>query len=377
MNDPAATPPDLDAEFLRSVPIEQASTIPSSWYNDPRFHEFDKNAVFAPAWQYVGPSSKLSAPGDWLTDVIAGNPVLVLSGEDGALRAFFNTCRHRGGPLAVRHGERCVIQCRYHGWTYRPDGSLRGVPKWDRVDLFDKGDYGLVPVGVAEWQGLVFVRIDEEEEAGTGSRLSDYLDGIVERIAPQRIAGKTFHSRVEYDVRCNWKVYVDNYLEGYHIPHVHPELCDLLDYQAYETALSRHHSLQHSPIDADENFYGDGAGTAFYYHVFPNFMMNILPGRLQTNLVVPVSHDACRVIFDYFYDDIESAEAKRTIDEDIRYADRVQAEDIEICEAVQLGLGSRAYDRGRYSVECETAVHHFHETLRTTYRSALAQTTDR
>src|SRR5262249_10524854 len=150
---------------------------------------------------------------------------------------------------------------------------------------------------------------------------------------------------------CNWKVYMDNYLEGYHVPYVHPELCKLYDYRNYTTEVHHYYSLQCSPLSGQENIYTRGEGGAYYYCIFPNFMLNILPGRLQTNLVLPLAHNRTLVIFRYYYDDVTSPAALKMIEDDLRYSDRVQQEDMQICEHVQKGLESRAYDRGRFSVK--------------------------
>lgn len=363
--------PNFDEHHLQSPPIERAETIPSSWYTDPRFHEFDQQAIFARTWQYVGWLDKVRKPGEYFTAEAANNPIIVVrlpvqaGGEDDTLRAFYNVCRHRGGPLATKDGCAKVLQCQYHGWTYWLDGALRGVPEFDRVELFDKKDYGLIPVNLEVWEGLLFVNLSDNPPP-----LRDFFAGIVERISPIKLTTKKFYKRIVYELACNWKVYVDNYLEGYHLPYVHPELCNLLDYLNYVTETHRYYSLQYSPFTGKENLYQSRDGEAFYYFVFPNFMLNILPGRLQTNLIVPLAHERTRVIFDYFYDDVDSPAATRMIADDIEYSDRVQKEDMEICEHVQNGLRSRAYDRGRFSVKCEQGVYHFQTLLKEFYRNA-------
>ncbi len=359
--------PTITDEDLRIHPLERSETIPSSWYTDHRFHDLDNDVIFARSWQYIGHLSQVQNPGDQCMGSVAGNPIIVVRGQDNKLRAFYNVCRHRGGPLAVVEGGKSkVLQCKYHGWTYLLDGSLRGTPKFNRVDLFDRKDYGLVSIHLDTWEGLVFVNLE-----GDGLSLSTLFKGILDRITPMTIADKKFYRRVTYNLNCNWKVFVDNYLEGYHLPYVHPELCTLLDFQSYATETFEYHSLQSSSLSQNESKYGANHGQVFYCFVWPNFMMNILPGRLQTNLVVPTSHNHCMVIFDYYYDNTSSEGTLKKIDEDLRYSDKVQQEDIEICEQVQKGLESRAYDRGRFSVECESGVYHFQSLLKKAYRSAL------
>ncbi|HLX11459.1 MAG TPA: aromatic ring-hydroxylating dioxygenase subunit alpha [Bacteroidota bacterium] len=348
---------------LRIKPIERSETVPSVWYTDPAIAEIEKDRIFGPTWQFIGHTSKVKNPGDQIIGTAAGNPILIVRGKDDVVRAFYNVCRHRGGPIALEDGCSNVLQCKYHGWTYLLDGSLRGVPQFDRVELFDKKDFGLVPVKLAEWEGMLFVCLDTPV-----APLERYLKGIHERIAPINLASKKFYRRVTYTVNCNWKAYVDNYLEGYHLPHVHPELCNLLDYREYVTETAEYHSLQHSPFTGKDNVYNSKDGEAFYYFVYPNFMMNILPGRLQTNLVLPISVNQCQVIFDYYYDDITSHSAIKIIEDDISYSDKIQQEDIEICQHVQRGLESRAYDRGRFSVECEQGVYHFQTLIKKAFQ---------
>lgn len=361
--------PDFANATLTIQPLERAQTIPSSWYVDPRFHDFDKECLFADTWQYVGYLDQVRKTGDYFLTTVAENPIIVVRGKDQKLRAFYNVCRHRGGPLAIEDGNCKALQCKYHGWTYLLDGSLRGVPEFDRVELFDRKDFGLIVVNLDVWAGLIFVNLSGHPEP-----LGAVFEGILERIAPIDLSKRHFYRRVEYAIDCNWKVYVDNYLEGYHLPYVHPELCTLLDYRRYVTETYPTYSLQYSPFTDNENLYQVSRGEAFYYLVFPNFMLNILPGRLQINLVRPLAPNKCLVIFDYFYDDITSPEALKMIEEDINFSDKVQREDVEICERVQMGLQSRGYDRGRFSVKCEQGVYHFQSLLKWTYRRTCKMT---
>lgn len=359
--------PTLTEQSLAISPIERSETIPSDWYINPSFHQLDREAVFAQTWQWVGHLSQVINPGDYFLANVADNPVILLRDREGKLRGFYNVCRHRGGPLATEDSGNCtMLQCKYHGWTYRLDGALRGVPKFDRVELFNREDYGLIPVNVAVWENLIFVNLSQHPIP-----LSEMMQGITERIAPISLSTKRFFRRVDYMVECNWKIYIDNYLEGYHVPLVHPELMKMLDFNSYVTETARWHSLQFSPLRNGDHPYAAGkeSGDAFYYFVYPNFMLNILPGRLQTNLVIPLSHDRTLVRFDYFYDDIESPEALAFIQDEITNSDRIQAEDIDICERVQRGVASRAYDRGRFSVECEQGVYHFQSLLKQSYQA--------
>jgi choline monooxygenase len=368
MQRPAVLPP-FDPADLEIVPVTRSDTIPSSWYTDPAFHAVDRDAVFARSWQNVGSLDQVRESGQFLVGKVADNPVIVVRGQEGELRAFYNVCKHRGGPLALCDGKAKALQCQYHGWTYLLDGSLRGVPKMDRSELFDKKDFGLVPINVDTWEDQVFVHLGKDPEP-----VAKTFAGITERIAPAQIAGLRLERRVEYEVGCNWKVYVDNFLEGYHVPFVHPELVSLFEYSKYRTEVFERYNLQWTPLDTSNPspYSVEGEeGQAYYYWVWPNYMLNILPGRLQTNVIEPMGPDRCRVVFRYYYREVESEGAKSRAQADHDYSDKVQEEDREICERVQAGLGSRAYDRGRFSPEMEEGVWHFQSLLKGAYRDLV------
>jgi choline monooxygenase len=358
-------PSFICAEDLNQLPIERAETIPSSWYTASAMKEFEFEAIYQKEWQLAGHLSEIPTKGDSVCKQVGNNPVILIRDEGDRVRAYFNVCKHRGGPLQVKKGTTTVLQCGYHGWTYLLDGSLRGVPHWNFVELFDKKDFGLQPVHCEIWQGLIFVHTGEKP-----TPLSAVLKGISEKIHPAVFDEYRFHQKVSYHIHCNWKVYADNYLEGYHIPIVHPELANLLDYGSYVTELHDHYSLQHSPFQdsGSDNPYKAEKGEAFYYFIYPNIMLNILPGRLQTNVILPVDAEQCIVEFYYYYRDPGKPEMEPLIREDLEYSEKIQQEDIEICEAVQRGLRSTAYDKGRFSVEREAGVYHFQSLLKRSFR---------
>ncbi len=205
--------------------------------------------------------------------------------------------------------------------------------------------------------------------AGAVPPFAELVAGIDARLGPERnMAGYVFHHRVAYEIACNWKVYVDNYLEGYHVPQIHPGLNRLLDYRNYVTETAAWHSLQFSPLESAPDLYGNGE--ALYYFLYPNTMLNILPGRLQTNRVLPLGVDRCRVEFDFYYapDAGAGAGAQARRARDLAFSDEVQQEDVGMCEQVQRGLASGSYRAGRLNPLRENAVHHFHELLRGAYR---------
>jgi choline monooxygenase len=345
---------------LAPQPLETARALPAACYVDPSYAVLDAQRILARSWQLVAHADLLRSTGDHVVCEIAGVPLVVVRGDDGALRALHNVCRHRAGPLATCNGRGVrELVCKYHGWRYALDGRLRGAPEMGRVQDFRVDAVCLPQARVDEWQGLVFVALTDDVPP-----LASVVDGIEERLGlAHRLSQYRHHAHLAYEIGCNWKVYVDNYLEGYHVPQVHPALNAALDYRSYTTDLSNWHVLQSSPLDTAESLYG--RGEALYYWLWPNTMLNCLPGRLQTNRVVPLGASRCRVEFDFFYAPGEEHRAAA----DAKFSDEVQQEDITICEAVQRGLASGSYTPGRLNPVRESGVWMFQELVREAYRT--------
>jgi len=351
--------------FDPSLPLERAHTLPASWYTDPAVQAAERTAVFARSWQCVGRVEQLSKPGDFVTADIAGEPVLVVRGDDGELRGFFNVCRHRAAPI-LNTESGCVgkLRCRYHGWTYDLAGKLKGTPEFDGVCDFEKQDNGLVPVGGVEvFERWVWVSIEKPVR----SVAEEFEPFPIVPLTPEPSLARgegnlIWHARKSYDLACNWKVYVDNYLDGgYHVNTVHPALAGAIDYQQYRTHVFSRCSVQTSPLTPADGAVGaTRTGTAAYWWLWPNFMVNISDGVMDTNLVLPLGVDRCRVVFDFFFSPDATDEFKR---QSVAVADDVQAEDVLICEQVQRRLGSRSYSTGRFSVKREAAGYAFHRLV--------------
>jgi len=350
----------LLAGFDPELPLERARTIPNSWYTSAEVYSLEHSAVFARSWQAVGRSEQVSGPGSFLTANIAGEPILVVRGEDGGLRAFSNVCRHRAAPIVNEAcGSATKLRCRYHGWTYDLTGKLLGTPEFEGVQDFRKDEMGLPPVAVAEWGPFVFVQLAPPLET-----LADFLRPLPSWAEARGGLGTLkWHARKTYDLACNWKVYVDNYLDGgYHVNTVHPGLAGVLDYREYRTACDGRTVVQSSPMKP-----GPGAAgrtrtgdLAAYWWLWPNFMLNFYSGVMDTNLVLPLALDRCRVIFDFYF---AQGASSGFVSDSVSVADQVQAEDVGICEAVQRGLASRSYNTGRFSVKRENGGYYFHQML--------------
>jgi choline monooxygenase len=357
--------------------LECAETLASRFYTDPAILALEKAQIFLRTWQLVGTLSQpcgelngvkrtIADPETYFAADVAGEPIVVVRNKSGTLRAFSNVCRHRAGPIAQGAGCRNVLNCAYHGWTYTLDGRLIGTPEVDGVEFFDRSTMGMVPLLCETWQQFIFVNFDRDAPS-----LSEYLGNIPQLSSAFPFQGLSLTERRDYYVNCNWKVYVDNYLEGYHIPIVHPGLMKEIDYPRYRCETFRYHSQQIGPVkdlkpsDTHERIYPPGSGLpeALYFWVFPNLMLNIYPDNIQINIIVPLSHEKTLTIFEWYFHNSRSEKVRERAAKAIAFSDTVQAEDIHICEAVQRGLRSTTYDRGRYSVKRENGVHHFHRLL--------------
>jgi choline monooxygenase len=348
---------ELLAAFDPSLPLERARTIPASWYTDSDLARMERERVFKSSWLVVGRPDQVARPGSFLTADVAGWPILVVRDLDGTLRAFLNICRHRAAPLLTEPcGQATKLRCRYHGWTYDLAGKLRGTPEFDGVAEFAREDNGLIELAIQSWGPLLAVHLGKPMMS-----FSEFLSPLPERAA-DGVRGLSYTGSRDYVLNCNWKVFVDNYLDGgYHVNTVHPELAGMLDYSQYRTEVFEWSSVQTSPMTTAAG--AVRAGRAQYWHVFPNFMLNVHDGVVDTNLVLPLGTDRCRVVFDfYFADSGPAADAKFRADS-MTLAHQVQLEDAGVCEEVQRGLASGAFDTGRFSVKREAAGYHFHRQL--------------
>ncbi len=361
--------------FDPGLPLARARTIPAAWYFDPEVYAAEVRAVFGGTWQAAGRLDQLAAAGSFATTEVAGEPLVLVRDGAGTLRAFFNVCRHRAARVVNEPcGRASRLRCRYHGWTYDLAGRLRGTPEFEGVADFCREDEGLAELDVDTWGPLAWVR-----PRGQGAdHLADFLAPLPERTAGLGLERLHLVERREYQLNCNWKVFVDNYLDGgYHVNTVHPGLAGVLDYARYRTEIFGTASLQSSPLaggdPADPTGRVRTGDMAYYWWVFPNFMMNVYRDVMDTNLVLPLGPDRCRVVFDFYFAHTEGAAARQFIAESIAVADRIQQEDAGICEEVQKGLGSRSYDTGRFSVRREAAGYHFHCLLARRLLAAAGQ----
>ena len=349
----------------------RAHTLPARSYYDPEVYAREKDAIFYRSWWLAGHTSRLAAPGSYLTTRIHEQNVFVIRGRDGELRAFYNVCQHRGHELLEGAGKTAVITCPYHAWCYGLDGKLRNARNTDELADFDPADFALPAVRLEVFCGFVFVNLDPE--AAPLAELAGDLESEMRGYVPE-LDSLTFAQRDHYDIAANWKVVIDNFLECYHCDPAHRDFVDLVDMPSYR---SKCHGLYSSHIStelrtASSSAYRLPEGADFGYagwYFWPNLTFWALPGEASfgTLQMIPAGPERTIEYLDWY---CPGGTPSPQLREAMAYMDKVlQPEDIDLCESVQRGLKSFGYNQGRFVVDrektelSEHAVHHFQQLV--------------
>ncbi|XP_054806671.1 choline monooxygenase, chloroplastic isoform X2 [Prosopis cineraria] len=354
-------------QFNPKIPLEKAITPPTSWYTDPSFLELELDRVFYSGWQAVGSTEQIKAPYDFFTGRLGRVEFVVCRDENGKVHAFHNVCRHHASLLASGSGHKSCFVCPYHGWTYGLNGSLLKATRIAGVQDFNENDFGLIPIKVAVWGPFVLLNLNKEgfpqTEVDGHCVGREWLGRSADILSTNGIdSSLSYLCRREYTIECNWKVFCDNYLDGgYHVPYAHKGLASGLELDSYSITMFERVSIQScesSSVKRKESY--DRLGkNAIYAFVYPNFMINRYGPWMDTNLVLPLGHNKCQVVFDYYLEHCLKDDTD-FIDRSLQDSEKVQIEDIVLCESVQKGLESPAYSVGRYAPTVEQAMHHFH-----------------
>jgi len=309
-------------------------------YHGEEALKVERTQVLRRSWQFVGHEAMAPVSGDYLAEEIGGAPVVVVRNAEGALAAFHNVCRHRAGALVADGTGNCgaAFVCRYHGWRYALDGRLRSATDFGAPPGFDPRRYGLFPVRVETWRGLVFVNLDLEAAP------------LAQSLAP--LAGAAplpafpLVERRSHALACNWKTYVENYLEGYHLPMVHPEFDEDVVVADYRVEIEGQ-VIFHSAPPRDASVY---AGT--WAWIWPNLAINTYRHGYMIERMTPVGPEETRLDYLYFFD----PERTEDLAEMLAVSDRVTAQDKDVCEAVQRNLRTGVYRGGVLSPKHEQGV---------------------
>ena len=329
-------------------------TLPWSWYSDPELLRHEQERIFHRGWQYAGPVERAASPGDFFTCSVGDVPVVVTRDSAGELHALLNVCRHRGSIVAQDSGNRATLQCPYHAWTYELDGRLRTAPRADEVDV---ENVVLRALAVETWGPFVFVNPDSE----TGP-LGDVLGPVPQRFRDGGVEVERlrFRRRGEYELACNWKIAVENYLECYHCAVAHPGFSQVVDVSPDAYKLETH-ALGSSQFGPSRN--GGGPVEGQFHWLWPATKVYALPGppNLAAGPVAPLGADRTKGFLDYFFpEDVSDAK----VEELLAFDDQVGLEDRALVESVQAGVRSGLIDEGRLLPESEKLLAHFQSLVR-------------
>ncbi len=321
-------------------------------YVDPAILPRERSEIFARTWQLLGPASQVAERGQYVSADIAGTKVFAIRGRDGALRAFRNGCRHRGAQLLEEGQGRCAtIRCPYHQWVFADDGKLITAPWFGEEPGFDPAQWPLDAIHAAEWRGLLFVAIDPQED------LMSQLGDLVAELADEPI--ETYKSvqseRVFFD--ANWKIYTDNFVEGYHIPGVHPKFFAAIDFEQFKTTAHKGFVRMTAP-PRDGLFY-----RGKWLWMWPNWTLSLFDGGMNTSRINPLGTDKTEQIYNFYFADT-SAEKKPSHDSTIAGNLAVVREDYSICVQTHGNYATGSYTAGPLSPRHEQGVHYFQKRVK-------------
>jgi Rieske 2Fe-2S family protein len=363
----------LDEETTE-LDVTQATSLPSSAYTSTEIYERELDRIFYSKWLLVCHESQIGNTGDVRVQRIGQKSIIVVRGGSGELNAFHNVCRHRGSTIVGESCNTSVLQCPYHGWTYKPDGALVGAPHMEKTMGFRKEDYPLLPVRLEMWGGFVFVNFDSRAES-----LSSYLGDFKEKFNKYNFGDLKHVGRVgEYEVPANWKVYIENFNECYHCPLVHPETLgkyytshfpvpdDLIHgpYALYyfedmeelsRTVAGTPPNFAKGAPSAIEGLTGEDQRRIYLLTLFPNTAMAISSDYVTTFQAWPVSVNRTKVYIDLYFPGSMAMKDPSGI---MRTKDQIARQDLSVVAATQAGLESGVFQGGRFS-ELEATVYRF------------------
>lgn len=350
--------------FLKAIEIGTAGafTLPRRYFVSPDVFADEQCRIFQRHWLCAGRANAIPRPGDYVLRTIGADSVIVLRDADGTVRAFHNTCRHRGARLCEADSGKFAktIQCPYHAWTYGLDGALIGAPGMDELEGFERAQFPLHDVQVAEWEGFLFIALHKPAAPFAESH-APLIDRLTRFGLPQLVP----HRHIQYDVRANWKLLFENYSECYHCPTVHPALVELSPADSGEndftsgpflggfmTIKRPGGSMTHSgqacatPVgDLPE----EDRSRVYYYSIFPNMLLSLHHDYVMYHLLWPEAPDRTRIDCAWLFHPDAANRPGYDPDDGVDFWDMTNRQDWHICEQSQLGVASSAYTPGPYS----------------------------
>jgi choline monooxygenase len=372
------------ADELRLSPwmdegVARSGTMPADWYTSRALFDLEQKHLFRHVWQQVGRTDQVSEPGDFFTCELANEQVVVVRDGSGELRALSNVCLHRAGPVALECGHRKSFQCPYHGWTYELDGRVRGTTGMETAEDFHPASMRLPEFRVDTWGPLVWVALEPDVPP-----LEEWLAQITPRAANYHLDELEYVGGRKWSIPCNWKMYVDNYMEGYHIPFIHPGLQQALHPDVYTYELATWSNQQYG---AEPHPRGPGSRVAsvlgstqvfrtmmppmtglsqeerdgyYFFWLFPTNTFNFMPDGFLLFTIRPVDVELTECTFSWWMPAARDLTHKLLQAAVVNFGHIVNTEDLEICAHAQKGMRSSVYRQGRYNADQEACLHHFH-----------------
>jgi Rieske 2Fe-2S family protein len=347
-------------------------TLPSSWYYADETFRLEKERIFCREWLSVAREEQIPKPGDHLLLDILGESILVVRNRHGALRAFYNVCRHRGSRLCRADGESAPgaavrggviagrsILCPYHQWSYDLDGQLIAAPHLAGVSGFDKSAIHLYPVGIDTWGGFIFLHLTPAE----AQPLAAQLGAIPSRVARYPLAQLSVGRTISYTVAANWKVICENYNECYHCGGVHPELCSVVPAfrEAGGAGLDWMRGVPHRAGAYTFTRLGTTTRRAFptlnqderERHkgelIYPNLFVSLACDHAAIFILQPRAPERTDILCQFLFEPQEVAKSDFDPSDAVEFWDLVNRQDWAICESVQQGMRSRVHHHGYYA----------------------------
>ncbi|AXI45764.1 hypothetical protein C1J03_06785 [Sulfitobacter sp. SK012] len=347
---------------------QHSYTLPSRYYLDQDIYDQEHQKIFLRSWLYVGHVSDLPAIGSFITDDVAGQPIVIIRGSDNNVRAFFNVCQHRGDLLLSGKGQvKSKIVCKYHAWCYGLEGELKTARLTGNVPGFDRTDFGLRPVQHALVAGMIFVNFDPNATPEDGD-LPQFEKTILDNLP--EMPGYVSKHQFDFDIHANWKVVIDNFSEGYHIPVAHPTLATLYNEETVKSQVrDRFRFYQKTAKQGFAGFETKGDEPYLTWFLWPNLCLLSLPGASQL-IVLRITPDGPGKSLEHadVYSPAETDAPNLEVVKSL-FSEMFNREDIALVQSVQLGLGSLGYDQGRYVADAEdswfteSGLHLFHQQI--------------
>jgi len=312
----------------------------------------ERHAIFARTWQLLGPASQVSERGHYVAADLAGMKVFAIRGRDGSLRAFRNVCRHRGAQLLDDGAGRCAtIRCPYHQWVFADDGHLVTAPWFGDDPEFKLADWPLEPIHAAEWRGLLFVAVDPQHD------LISQLGDLVGELADEPIESYAAVASDKVVFDANWKIYTDNFVEGYHIPGVHPKFFAAIDFEAFKTTA--HNGFVRMTAPPRDGLFYRGK----WLWMWPNWTLSLFDGGMNTSRINPLSSARTEQLYHFYFADTSDA-AKSAQARTIAGNLAVVREDYGICVQTHQNYESGSYTAGPLSPRHEQGVYYFQQKVK-------------